>query len=150
MVVFLAQIILVQEVSLKSLVVSYRNSGRTLHLDNDGTLRSDNVRSGHFSKVTGSKLKKLIQHVLTELVSCTFLSEIGGTRNSDNGGAGHLSKVTNCKINKLIKPVLILIAGCIFSSDNCGTGHICKVTSSNLLKIHSTCVNTVSRSYTSV
>ena len=91
----------------------------TLHSDNGCILSSDNGGTGHLSKVTGSKLKKLlqltliqkelIQPVSIQLVCRTLPLDNGGTLSSDNGGAGHLSKVTNCKLNKLIQPVFIYI-----------------------------------------
>ena len=67
------------------------------------TLSSDNGGTGHVSKVTSSKLKKLIQLVLIQLVGYTLRSYNGGSLSSgncgtlslENGGTGHLSKVTN-------------------------------------------------------
>ena len=43
--------------------------GYTRHSDNAGKLSSDNCATGCLSKVTSSKLKKLIQPVLIQLVS---------------------------------------------------------------------------------
>ena len=93
--------------------------GRTLHSDNGdilcldkgGNLCSDNVGTGHLSIVTSSKLKKLIQLVLTLIVDHTFRSDNSSTLISDNGCTAHLSKVTNCKLKILIRPVLIQLVG---------------------------------------
>ena len=79
------------------------------------SLRSDKGGTRHLSKVTSSKLKKLIQPVLIQLVGRTLCSDKGGTLSSNKGGTGDLSKVTSGK-----------------------------------LETHSTCVNTVSRSYSSL
>ena len=61
--------------------------------------------------------------MLIQLVDCTLCSDNGGTLRSDNGGT--------------------------LRSDNGGTGHLSKVTSGKL-ETHSTCVNTVSRLYSSL
>ena len=53
--------------------------GHILHSDNGGTLSSDNIGTGHLSKVTSCKLKKLIQPVLIQLVSRTHYSDKHGT-----------------------------------------------------------------------
>ena len=97
--------------------------------------------------------KKLIQPVLIQLVGCTLCSDNGGT-----GVTGCLSKVTSSMLKKLIQPVLIQLIrhglfsdnGGTLSSHNGGTGSLSKVTSSKLKKNHSTSVNTVSRSYSSL
>ena len=72
MVVLLAQMMVVLDVSLKSLVVSQallmQLVDHTLRSDNDGTFSSENGNNGYLSKVATSKLKKLIQHVLIQLV----------------------------------------------------------------------------------
>ena len=47
---------------------------------------SDNAGTGHLSKVTSSKLKKIIQPMLVQLV--------GHTLHTDNGGTARLSKST--------------------------------------------------------
>ena len=47
--------------------------------DNCGTLSSDNGGTGHLSKVTSSKLKKLIRPVLIQLVGRTLHSDNGCT-----------------------------------------------------------------------
>ena len=78
----------------------------TLWSNNGGILSSDNYSTGRLSKVTNSKLKKLIQPVLIQFVGCTFLSDNGGTVSSDTCGTGRLSKVTSSKLLKLIQPVL--------------------------------------------
>ena len=67
---------------------------------------SDNVGTGRHSKVTSSKLKKVIQPVVIQLVCCTLHSDNSsnlssgnnGTLRSDNGGTGRLSKVTSSKL----------------------------------------------------
>ena len=72
----------------------------TLCSDNGGTLRAGNHGTGHLSKVTNSKLKKLIQLELIQLVGCTLRSDNDGTRSSDNSGTGHLSKVASSKLKE--------------------------------------------------
>ena len=74
--------------------------GHTLHLDNGCTLCGDHGGTGHLSKVTNSKYKKLIQPVLIQLVVRTLYSDNGGTLSSDNGVTGRLSKVTSGKLKK--------------------------------------------------
>ena len=93
-------------------------------------------------------LKKLIQRVLIQLVTCTlrsdnggnFSSSNGGTLIPDNGGSRCLFKVTRSKLSKLIQAVLIqLVDHTLFSgnggtlhSDNGGAGRLSKVTWSKL------------------
>ena len=106
-------------------------------------------------KSLSCKLKKVAPSVLIQLGVCTLRSDNGGTLRAGNHGAGHLSKVTNSKLKKLIQLVFIQLVGCTLRSDNGGTlragnhgtGHLSKVTSSKLKETYSTCVNTVSRSY---
>ena len=47
-------------------------AGRTLHSDNGGTFSYDIGSTGHLSKVTRSKLNKLIQAVFLQLVYRTL------------------------------------------------------------------------------
>ena len=79
--------------------------GRTLRSNNCGILSADSRHSGYLSKVTSSKLKKLIQPVLIQLKRHTLHSDNSDTLISDNGSTGHLSKVTSGKLKKLIQPV---------------------------------------------
>ena len=51
--------------------------GCTLHLDNNGTLSSDNGGTGRLSKVTSSKLNKLIEPALIQLKGYTLSSDNG-------------------------------------------------------------------------
>ena len=74
-------------------------------------LSSDNFGSGSLSKVTSSKLKKLIQPTLIQLVGRTLLLDNDGTLSSENGGMGHLSKVASNKVKKLIQPFFIQLVG---------------------------------------
>ena len=85
------------------------NNGGTLSSDSGGIgvvgiLRSDNGGTGHLSKVTNSKLRKLIQPVLIQLAGCALQSHNGGTFGSESGRTGYLSKVASSKFKKLIQP----------------------------------------------
>ena len=53
--------------------------GGTLHSDNSGNLSTDIRSSGHLPKFTSSKLKKLIQPVLIQLVGHTLRLDIDST-----------------------------------------------------------------------
>ena len=77
MVLLLGQIMVVLDISLKSLIVSQT------YLFN---------LSGHLSSC---KINKLIQAVLVQLAVCTLQLHHGGTFSSDNGGRGHPYKVTD-------------------------------------------------------
>ena len=71
---------------------------RTLHSNNRDNLSSDNGCTRRLSKVTSSKLQKLIQAVLIQLEDHTLCSGNDGTLRSDYGCAGCLSKVTSSKL----------------------------------------------------
>ena len=73
---------------------------RTIRPDNGGCLSSDNCGNGHLSKVTSSKLKKLIHPVHIQIVVCLLHSDSSGILRSDNGGTGRVSKVTSSKLRK--------------------------------------------------
>ena len=53
--------------------------GRTLHSNNGDTLSSDTSGTGHLSKVTSGKLKRLIHPMLIQLVGRTLRSDNGGS-----------------------------------------------------------------------
>ena len=97
--------------------------------NNANNLSSDNGGTGHVYKVTCGKLKKLIQPVVIQLVSCILRSDNGGnlssgnggTLRSDNCGTGHLFKVTSRKLKKLTQPFLIQLVGRTLRSDNDST-----------------------------
>ena len=72
MVVILSDIMVVLDISLKSVIfklmiiiqpVIIQLVVRTLHSDNGDTLRSGNGGTGHLAKVTSCKLKNLIRPV---------------------------------------------------------------------------------------
>ena len=60
----------------------------------------DNGGIGHFSKITSSNLKKLIETVLIQLVGHIICSDNGGTLSSDNVVIGHLSIVSSSMLKK--------------------------------------------------
>ena len=89
-----------------------------IHSDNGCTLSSDNGGTGHLSKVTSRKLKKLIQPVLIQLVRHSHHSDNDSILSKDNCGTGYPSKVASSKLKKLIQPVLIHL---VDHRDNVGT-----------------------------